>query len=170
MTTHSNETTRSVNTSPGRRRLYWIWLLLFYPAWLLLELLHEAGHVLHALLSGGTRIKIHLPLLGFSRTDVGINPHPLFVAIGGAIWGCILPVLFAVAIPRSWSRLRMTAFAFAGLCSIANGAYLAVGWVDRVGDAGDLMRHGLPVWALIGIGASMIVSGLWMWHRLNLPA
>ena len=33
---------------------------------------------------------------------------------------------------------------FTGFCMIANGLYIAVGSFDRVGDAGDLLRHGAP--------------------------
>ena len=61
-------------------------------SWLLMMLLHECGHVWHGWLSGATLEGIHLPLLGFSRTEFAANPHPLFVAWGGPVWGCIFPL------------------------------------------------------------------------------
>src|SRR5688572_5988492 len=63
-----------------------------YPAWLAMMAVHEAGHVLHAWLSGGTVSAVRVPLLGFSITEFSINPHPHFVAWGGAVCGCLLPV------------------------------------------------------------------------------
>src|SRR4051812_11065403 len=63
-----------------------------YPAWLAMSALHEAGHVLHALASGGRVDRVHFPLAGFSRTDLAHNPHPLLVAWGGPAWGCLIPL------------------------------------------------------------------------------
>jgi len=151
----------------GRARVRLFWLFLLYPAWLLLQAFHEVGHVLHAVLSGGQQIDVDLPLFGFSRTDVAINPRPLFVAAGGVIWGSLLPVLLLAILRRRWAVAGSTAAAFAGLCLIGNGVYLAVGWIDRVGDAGDLMKHGVPTAVLIAVGGGMTAAGLWLWHRLG---
>ena len=74
-------------------------LLMFSTAalsWLLMLAVHELGHVLHGWLSGATLDAVHLPLVGFSRTDFAVNPHPLFVAWGGALWGCVLPLAILV--------------------------------------------------------------------------
>lgn len=144
-----------------------LWVVSLYLAWLLLQVLHEAGHVLHALLSGGEGIRVVLPAVGFSRTDVAVNPHPMFVLCGGPLWGSLLPLIFWRVMPRRWSRTRMAAQAFAGLCLIGNGAYLGVGWVDRVGDAGDLVRAGVPAVALVAVGVPLVACGLWLWHRLD---
>jgi hypothetical protein len=56
---------------------------------------------------------------------------------------------------------------FAGFCLIANGAYLGVGSFDGVGDAGDLLRHGAPVWQLWVFGLMCVPTGLWLWHGLG---
>lgn len=144
-----------------------VWLLLLFPAWILLQAMHEAGHVIHASLSGGSGIAVELPLFGFSRTDVANNPNPLFIIWGGVLWGVAIPLLLLLAIPRRWGRTHQAIQAFAGLCLIGNGAYLAVGWMGRVGDAGDLMRYGIRPWLLIAIGSPVMVAGLWLWHRLG---
>jgi hypothetical protein len=140
---------------------------LAYPACLGLQAVHELGHVLHAAASGGRVAQVDLPLVGFSRTEVFPNPHPLFVAWGGVLWGSVLPVLAWRLVPRRFSGTRAAAGAFAGLCLTANGAYLAVGWVDRVGDAGDLMKWGTPVWVMACAGSVGVAAGLWVWHRLT---
>ena len=63
---------------------------------------HEFGHVLHAWASGGVVAQVSLPLLSFSKTDLSQNPHPLFVAWGGAIWGCIIPLILLVGARFLW--------------------------------------------------------------------
>ena len=60
-------------------------------SWLGMMLVHEAGHVLHAWVSGGTVTKVVLGPLVISRTDVNPNPHPLFEIWGGPVWGCLVP-------------------------------------------------------------------------------
>jgi hypothetical protein len=70
-------------------------LLMFSTAglsWLLMLAVHETGHVLHGWFSGAQLAEVHLPLIGFSRTDFAVNPHPLFVAWGGPLWGSALPL------------------------------------------------------------------------------
>jgi hypothetical protein len=75
-------------------------LLIFSTAalsWLLMLAVHESGHVLQGWLSGARLDAVHLPPFGFSRTDFAVNPHPLFVAWGGALWGSILPLAVLLA-------------------------------------------------------------------------
>ena len=76
-----------------------------------------------------------------------------------------------VARSRRWLRRRWTVTFwlrfFAGFCLIANGAYLAVGSFDRIGDAGDLMTHGAPIWLLWLFGLTTIPAGLRLWHGLG---
>ena len=50
---------------------------------------------------------------------------------------------------------------------LANGAYIAVGSIDKVGDCGEMLKHGSPVWLLIFFGALTIPFGLYLWHRIG---
>lgn len=96
-------------------------------SWLAMQVVHEFGHVIHAWASGGAVVRVYLHPLDISRTDLARNPHPLFVAWGGAIWGCVLPLgLFGLVRWRWPAQAYLPAF-FAGFCLIANGAYLAAG-------------------------------------------
>jgi len=147
-----------------RRALFGV--LLLYASWVGMMLTHECGHVLHAWLSGGKIAHVSLPLAGFSRTDVAPNPHPQFVAWGGAVWGCFTPLLLLAAACR-FARPRRLLLFFAGFCLIANGAYLAVGLPLRAGDAGDLVRHGAPPWTLVAFGVITVPLGLAFWHLLG---
>jgi hypothetical protein len=144
-------------------------IALAYPAWLAMMALHEAGHVLHAWLSGGRVQSVSIPLLGSSYSALAFNPHPLFVAWGGFIWGCLIPVAAALVLrgrPRA-ARFRASAQAFAGFCLICNGVYLGVGVFDSIGDAGDLRRHGVHHWLVAAVGAVAAGLGLWLWHDVS---
>jgi hypothetical protein len=138
-----------------------------YASWLGMMAVHEVGHVLHARISGGVVLRVSVPLAGFSITEFSSNPHPHFVAWGGAIWGTLLPLMiWGASRALRFRFLRATQF-FAGFCLIANGLYLGVGWTTRAGDAADLVRHGTPVWVLVACGAIATTSGLILWHRLG---
>jgi hypothetical protein len=67
-------------------------VFLLYASWLAMMAIHELGHVLHAWLSGGTVSLVYLRPFEFSRTDLSVNPHPQFVAWGGPLWGCVIPL------------------------------------------------------------------------------
>ena len=149
-------------------RLLWF-LLALYPCWLGMMVVHELGHVLHAWVSGGTVSAVRIPPAGFSVTEFSTNPRPHFVAWGGPLWGCVLPLLaWALFRLRRWRGWRAAQF-FAGFCLVANGAYLGAGWINRVGDAGDLMGFGTPAWVLVVFGAAATSAGLYAWHRLGAP-
>ena len=144
----------------------WI-VILLYPAWLAMMAVHESGHVIAACLTGAKVTQVSIPFLGFSRTDVIHNSHPAIVAWGGPVGGCLIPLLLWL-IARSISRpLASFAQFFAGFCLIINGLYLGVGWIDRAGDAGDLLRHGMTVAALIAFGIAATSLGLYLWHRMG---
>jgi hypothetical protein len=134
---------------------------------LAMMVIHELGHVLNGWLSGGTVSRVYLHPFDFSRTELSHNPHPLFVAWGGAVWGCIIPLLLlALARFARWSFWYLAAF-FAGFCLVANGAYLGGGSVIVAADAKDLLASGAARWQLILFGLPCVSLGLWLWHGLG---
>jgi hypothetical protein len=154
---------------------YAIFAILVYPAWVAMMTLHEAGHVLNALTSGGRVSRVMIPLLGFSRTDMSVNPHPLWVAWGGPVWGCLL-ALAELLLAGILRRFVTAARLFAGFCLIANGAYIGLGGLMTAGDGHDLLRQGAPGWSLVLFGVLAVSGGLYLWHRAgtkplaNLPS
>jgi hypothetical protein len=132
-------------------------------SWLGMQIVHEFGHVLGGWLTGGRVARVVLHPLTFSRTDWAINPHPLLVAWAGPVFGVLLP-LAGWLLVRGRRGAYLARF-FAGFCCIANGAYIAGGSFDRIGDAGDLLRYGSPIWLLWLFGLATIPLGLWLWHR-----
>src|SRR5437762_5721447 len=103
-------------------------------SWLGMQAIHESGHVIGALLTGGRVARVVLHPLTISRTDLAVNPHPLAGAWAGPVGGVLLPLLaWAVAACLRTPAAFMVRF-FAGFCLIANGAYIGAGSFDGVGD------------------------------------
>jgi hypothetical protein len=146
---------------------YYTFVLLLYPSWLALMGLHEFGHVLHAWFSGGRVSAVHFGPFEFSRTELSLDPHPQFVAWGGPIWGGLIPLLMYGASVAMRPRARRFLGFFAGLCLVVNGAYIGLGWIDKAGDAGTLLRHGASPWVLAAGGLAAMAGGLFLWHRLG---
>jgi hypothetical protein len=82
----------------------------------------------------------------------------------GPVIGCLLPVI-ALVVAR-WRRWRgWYVFQFiAGFALIANGAYITLGSLSGIGDAGDLLRYHSPIWLLWLFGLITIPIGLWLWN------
>jgi hypothetical protein len=59
-------------------------------AWLAMMAVHEAGHVLGALLTGGTVKVVVLHPLTISCTVLSHNPHPLLVTRAGPVIGVLI--------------------------------------------------------------------------------
>ncbi|MBM4072307.1 MAG: hypothetical protein FJ271_25775 [Planctomycetes bacterium] len=136
-------------------------------AWLGMQAMHEAGHVLGAWCSGGSVKQVVLHPLTISRTDLADNPHPLLVVWAGPLFGCMLPLalwltMWSARLPGAY----LTRF-FAGFCLIANGAYIGGGSFERVGDCGEMLRHGAPMWSLWLFGVVAVPVGISLWHRLG---
>ena len=140
---------------------------LFALSWFAMMAIHELGHVIGALASGGTVQRVVLHPFTISRTDVMPNPSPSIVVWLGPILGCVIPGIIAWMVPRRFGSARNVALFFAGFCLLANGAYIAIGSFDRVGDCGVMIQHGSPIWSLIVFGGLTIPLGFYLWHRLG---
>jgi hypothetical protein len=130
-------------------------------------LVHECGHVLGALATGGRVRRVVWHPAVISRTDVRPNPHPLIEVWAGPIFGSLAPI--AIALVASIPRLRVAylVWVVAGFCLIANGAYIGIGALRAVGDAEELVAHGSARWQLATFGLLAVSSGFWIWHRVS---
>lgn len=140
---------------------------------------HELGHALAAVLIGASPVSISVPLLGFSHTDIGVWPRPVVVVWSGPIFGSLVPLVFALILaalqkpllrvggPAMQKRCLQIAWFFAGFNLIANGAYIGLGWIDRIGDTGELLDAGHTPAPLIIFGCLTGTSGLACWHQLG---
>jgi hypothetical protein len=136
-------------------------------SWFAMMAVHETGHVVGAWFTGGSVAKVVLHPLTISRTDLSNNPQPLVVVWAGPVFGVLAPLLAWIVAQVVGIPIWYLARFFAAFCLIANGAYLGVGSFERVGDAGDLLRHGAPVWQLWLFGALCVPASFFLWHRLG---
>lgn len=134
--------------------------------WVGMMAIHELGHVLGAMATGGRVVRVVLPVLGFSRTDISPNPSPGIVVWMGPLVGTALPVLTWLSMQRARRLERPTAF-FAGFCLLANGAYIAFGSIDKVGDCGVMLQTGTPPWVLWTFGGLAMTAGFAVWHTMG---
>jgi hypothetical protein len=133
-------------------------------SWLAMQAVHELGHVLGAALTGSRVERVVLHPLTISRTDVVYGTSPLLVVWAGPVLGVVLPLAgWALATAIRLPERFLLRF-FAGFCLVANGAYLGAGSLNGVGDCGDLLRHGAPIWSLWLFGLATLPLGLWLWH------
>jgi hypothetical protein len=149
------------------KRLHQILLIVsaVLASWLGMQAVHESGHVLGACVTGGRVSQVVLHPLTISRTDLAHNPSPLSVVWSGPVFGVLLPLLlWLTAASLRLSGAFLLRF-FAGFCLIANGAYIAFGSFDRIGDCGVMLQHGSALWQLWLFGAVTVPAGLWLWHR-----
>lgn len=136
-------------------------------SWLGMQLVHESGHLLGAGLTGGKVQQVVLSPLTISRTDLSHNPSPLIVVWLGPVVGAAAPVLIWRIAASLGSKAAFVLRFFAGFCLIANGAYLGFGSFDGVGDCGEMLKYGSPIWSLWLFAASTIPCGFWLWHSLG---
>src|SRR5258707_11667766 len=135
-------------------------------SWLGMQVVHEAGHVVVALLTGGEVAKVALHPLIMSRTDLGENPHPLAVVWGGPLIGSALPLLlFALGAALGAPGVYLFRF-FAGFCLIANGVYIGVGrFLAEGADPWVMTENGSLRWLLIGFGIITFPLGFYLLNR-----
>lgn len=140
----------------------------FLPlCWLGMMAVHELGHAIGAVATGGTVERAVLHPLAISRTDVSPNPNPCLVGWAGPLVGVFLPLALLVVFKVGRVSLAYLPQFFAGFCLVANGAYIGVGSFGRIGDAGDMLRHGSPIWLLWLFGAVAVPVGVYLWNGLG---
>ncbi len=136
-------------------------------SWLAMQVVHEAGHVLHLLASGGSVEQLMLHPLAISHTLPATNPCPLATVVGGPLWGVMIPLLLWWIVARWIPARRYLAAFFAGFCLVANGAYLAGDAILQGGDGRELVLQQVPPWTLVAGGLLLVTGGFYVWHGLG---
>jgi hypothetical protein len=136
-------------------------------SWLLMQAVHELGHVLAAWVTGGCVAKVVLHPFSISRTDVEPNPKPLVVVWSGPILGSFIPLLLWAVTEATQQQTRYLWRFFCGFCLLANGLYIGVGSFGAIGDAGDLVRYGSSIWTLWVFGLVTVPAGFMVWNGLG---
>lgn len=153
--------------SRGKKRLKQAILAITFLAfsWLAMQGVHELGHVLGALLTGGRPDKVYLHPLIISATAVFPNPHPVMVLWSGPILGTLIPLGAAcLAYALKWPGAYLYRF-FAGFCAVMNGIYIGAGPFFPIGDTESLRAYGCPLWAMLLFGLPSLMLGLYLWNN-----
>lgn len=137
----------------------------FLACWLGMQAVHELGHVLGAMVTGGSVSKVVLHPLTISRTDLHNNPSPLLVVWMGPVLGVLLPVLLWLIIHLLRWRAAFVFRFFAGFCLITNGLYIGFGSFDNIGDCQVMLKNGSKEWQLWLFGLVTVPCGFWLWHN-----
>ncbi|MEK6233132.1 MAG: M50 family metallopeptidase [Planctomycetales bacterium] len=136
-------------------------------SWLLMQAVHEFGHVLHAWWTGGRVAYVVLHPFTISMTHYSTYENILFLYCGGFLWGSLIPWAIFLACWRFDREIAYLPGFFAGFCLIANGAYLAGGAVGDGGDPQVLTMNGVPVALQVAIGLPMVAVGIYLWHGIG---
>lgn len=129
-------------------------------------MVHESGHVLATVATGGQVERVIWHPLAMSRTDVRTTAFPLLVVWAGPVFGSAIPLLLMlIAVRLKWRLGYMVSF-FAGFCLLVNGLYIGIGTIDPVGDAHHMLRLGTPRTALAIFGLTAVL-GLWILERMS---
>lgn len=133
-------------------------------SWFPFMCVHELGHILSAKINHGTIEEVKLIPWEFSHTIINNSHHPLMDVWAGPIVGCFLPLVIWL-LTRNKNTIRFYTGSFAGFCFLANGLYIGLGWIDKVGDTGDIIRNNGNIASMVIFGFIACVSAFMMWHH-----
>jgi len=129
-----------------------------------MQQVHELGHITAAKAVGAKIDLVALHPLTISHTDVGPNKHPLIVVWAGPLAGVLFPLALWRAAAAHLNAAVLFRF-FAGFCLVANGVYIGVGSFFSIGDCGEMLRNGSPIWSLWLFGAAATLTGFLLWNN-----
>lgn len=117
---------------------WFTFVALLLAGWCVMTFTHEAGHIVGGWLGGGTLTHAELRPWHLPHSLFVPDPHPLFTVWSGPLLGVIVPVVIAALVRHRWCWF------VADFCLLANGAYLATGWIagDRYLDTQRLFEAG----------------------------
>ena len=143
-------------------------LILLLPVfWWGMMAIHELGHILSTKLNGGVIDSVELRPWMLSQTERHGSAHELMDIWAGPLFGSLAPVLIWLMGRKLNERPRYYAAAWAGICLIINGMYLALGWLTgEANDSGEIVEAGTSPILIVLVGAALAGSGLYGIHVL----
>jgi hypothetical protein len=133
-------------------------------SWFGMQQIHELGHIAAARWIGATIDHIAIHPLTISHTNVGPNRNPNLVVWAGPTSGTLLPLaIWLIAAALRIQEAFLLRF-FAAFCLVANGVYIGVGSFFGIGDPGEMLRNGSPIWQLHVFGLVATLAGFVLWN------
>lgn len=129
--------------------------VLLTVAWVSMVLTHECGHLLGGALGGAVLVDLDLTPGRLPWSLHSPDPHPLLTLWAGPITGALAPCVVAMLVRRD------AAWFVANFCLLANGVYLALGWIagDRFLDTARLLEAGAHPISILLFCAATIGAG-----------
>lgn len=135
----------------SKRLLSFVGLLL--ASWCVMTFTHETGHMVGGWCCGGTLRSAELAPWRLPYSLFDPDPLPLVTLWCGPLLGVLVPLCLARIVRRDWMWF------VAHFCILANGAYLALAWLegDRWLDTPQLLKHGahpasIAIYCVLTIG------------------
>ena len=130
--------------------------------------LHELGHAVGLVLSGGQVAHITLNPFCWCWTWYATNPRPIVTAWSGVVVGVLFALLPCIAL-ATFGRRTPRLFVLLGIVALAaNGIYLLDGVLSNVGDGADIVDLGAPRLLPITVGAILVLAAA-LWFILVQP-
>jgi hypothetical protein len=120
-------------------------------------IVHELGHALTVIATGGKFGFIEVTPFSWSYAHYIFAPEPMATSWGGILWSVIFGLLAFFVPWVAKSRLSFIGVLLAISSLAGEGTYLLVGTVFHVGDPASLLGQGVPPLALIVIGSLLLL-------------
>lgn len=122
--------------------------------------IHELGHALNLVATGGTVDYIQVTFGGESRVQTTSNPEPMATTWGGFLWQVMAPLLLLLGLWQVWPRLSFWALALLIACFLNAGHYLYTHATWDCRDPHFLMVGGVSKTALQAIGCCLLALSI----------
>jgi|ERR1043166_148892 hypothetical protein len=123
------------------------------------NILHECGHLLSGILSGGRALGLTSHPFSWSMARVADCRHPQFMTWGGILWSGLLGLIIFIFSYPSRSIVLFPILLTSSLLILVNGVYFTTGTLIRAGDPADLMEYGVGAPVLLVIGCACLLAG-----------
>lgn len=120
-------------------------------------IIHELGHALTLVATGGEVDFIEVSPFSWSYAHYTSDPEPMATSWGGFLWETVFGLFAFFVLWIAKSRLSLFGVVLAIASLAGTGIYMLVGAVLRIGDSAALIRMGVPPSALIVIGSFLLL-------------
>ncbi len=136
----------------------------FSFGWILGIVLHELGHAVAMWLTGGIVDRITITPFSWSYTYYGSTPkYPQFTTWSGTLLGSLFGAIILL-ISSKKATPYVVPFLFMGVSPMLNGGgyYVIDPFISKRGDPTSLVRSGVPMYIVLGVGILLLALGAYL--------